>query len=601
MNFEEIDMEDGTTGTVAVPFINVRRPNPGQLRKDGAVVDQLPLGTVVSISRDFGDGWPFIQSGSGANQVSGYIDQTNVDWGSQTPLGLPAQMVTMRNITGIKWDEGSAPTSDIRNWLAQISAKFPETDEYCKEWEQGYFEWCGLTVAYCFAANGLRPVFGKDAYARFLWAPAWLQWGDEVDMSKPSPGDVVIFQFGSVNRSHVTLFEQDLGTGWWACRGGNQSDQVKVSHYLAKQAIGVRRAKATGAALPANDASLLTIRFDTAKAVEDFFVASTKKSFIDWFNSEMKDKGAWAVDRNGKAISIGIQPDNTADRLHAIVDMYCNRQPAGVMSLVRFLAYVSVFINETGGQFIPESEKINPLSIKVNDAPKRLEHPGVSYLFDAIPEIPKVSYNGHYNIVAAECFSDEQFIASHGQRVGKNLIDLHSQNWSGEKYPFIDDDALVGCSDEDRAAIDYILQADFYKFRGRGYIQTTWRPNYKAIVTAIRKKYLDQRNFGSASQIVQEFVNKWVSYSDDNVICTVSSTQDWDRLFQDPGAEVAMIAIDQHARDSNYLPSDSDANTLRNLKGPGSLFYMGEKVGGTGYGPTFAARVLQMIDALGTL
>jgi hypothetical protein len=78
-------MEDGTTGTVAESFINVRRPNPGQLPKDGAVVARLPLGAMVSVVRDFGDGWPFIQSGSGADQVSGYIDQTNIDWGKQTP------------------------------------------------------------------------------------------------------------------------------------------------------------------------------------------------------------------------------------------------------------------------------------------------------------------------------------------------------------------------------------------------------------------------------------------------------------------------------------------------------------------------------------
>jgi len=78
-------MDHGDTGTVKETSINVRRPAKGQAPADGAVIGFLPLGATVTVVNDFGDGWPFIQSGTGESQISGFINQSFVDWGSQGP------------------------------------------------------------------------------------------------------------------------------------------------------------------------------------------------------------------------------------------------------------------------------------------------------------------------------------------------------------------------------------------------------------------------------------------------------------------------------------------------------------------------------------
>jgi uncharacterized protein (TIGR02594 family) len=103
---------------------------------------------------------------------------------------------------------------------------------------EGYFPWCGATVAYCIASAGLEPVFGGTATKRFLWAESWLDEGDPVDT--PRPGDIVVFDFGAGDQ-HVTLFENDLGDGHWECLGGNQSHQVKLSTFSKKFVIAIRR------------------------------------------------------------------------------------------------------------------------------------------------------------------------------------------------------------------------------------------------------------------------------------------------------------------------------------------------------------------------
>jgi uncharacterized protein (TIGR02594 family) len=102
-----------------------------------------------------------------------------------------------------------------------------------------YFEWCGLTVAYCMAKAGIAPVFGTVDTSQFLWAAAWLNWGT-ARVGTPQPGDVIVFQWPHGGH-HVTLFEKDNGNGYWACHGGNQSHLVNIENFPRSAVIGVRR------------------------------------------------------------------------------------------------------------------------------------------------------------------------------------------------------------------------------------------------------------------------------------------------------------------------------------------------------------------------
>jgi hypothetical protein len=123
---------------------------------------------------------------------------------------IPPQLAAMRAITGTRWAPGDGANSQIAAWLNFIATNYPVTSSYCRSViHEDYFEWCGLAVGYCIAKSGIEPVFGTQETDRFLWALAWHEWGDMVQT--PSPGDVVVFDFGG-GHHHVTLFESDNGT-----------------------------------------------------------------------------------------------------------------------------------------------------------------------------------------------------------------------------------------------------------------------------------------------------------------------------------------------------------------------------------------------------
>jgi N-acetylmuramidase/Putative peptidoglycan binding domain len=159
---------------------------------------------------------------------------------------IPTQLNVMRDITGTHWGPGEGPSPTIGKWLTFISSKYSDMSRYCGSViHEDYFEWCGLTVGYCMAMAGVRPAFGAKETDDFLWALAWLEWGDTVQT--PQPGDVIVFEFAP-GQQHVTLFESDAGGGFWTCRGGNQSREVKTSNFPRSCLKGIRRVPAAVAA-----------------------------------------------------------------------------------------------------------------------------------------------------------------------------------------------------------------------------------------------------------------------------------------------------------------------------------------------------------------
>jgi len=158
---------------------------------------------------------------------------------------------TMRSIDGTKWAQGDGKNPTILSFLNFIGTTFPGMASYCASAAtEDYFEWCGLAVGFCMAKAGIPPVFGTVDTAQFLFAEAWLGWGTLVPVTEVQQGDVVIFDFGSGH--HVSLFEKDNGNGTWACHGGNQSHEVKISNFFKSNVMGVRRPIVTvpGAEVP---------------------------------------------------------------------------------------------------------------------------------------------------------------------------------------------------------------------------------------------------------------------------------------------------------------------------------------------------------------
>ena len=81
--------------------------------------------------------------------------------------GSPPWLATMREITGMQEYAGGSDNPVILKWARFIGEKYPEMRSYCAQYNHDAIAWCGLTVAYCMAKNGIRPVFGKSETERF--------------------------------------------------------------------------------------------------------------------------------------------------------------------------------------------------------------------------------------------------------------------------------------------------------------------------------------------------------------------------------------------------------------------------------------------------
>jgi uncharacterized protein (TIGR02594 family) len=164
------------------------------------------------------------------------VDEISRDVGASPPW-----LATMREISGTQEYSGGADNPVILEWARFIGEKYPEMRSYCAQYNHDAIAWCGLTVAYCMAKNGIRPVFGKSENKRFLWADAWRAFGVRLD--KPKLGCVMVFARNG--GGHVALYEGEEGNDY-LIRGGNQSDAVNL--------MRMQKSKFTAAIWPATPA-----------------------------------------------------------------------------------------------------------------------------------------------------------------------------------------------------------------------------------------------------------------------------------------------------------------------------------------------------------
>lgn len=343
---------------------------------------------------------------------------------------------------------------------------------------------------------------------------------------------------------------------------------------------------------------LAAIRFRNAAEIETFFRRGGQASFIDWYNAGLarsapfRERGATETSRIAR------------ERFTAFWNQIRTAFDRDEITALDFAAFTAISINETGGHLWAHPENSGRRGGGRTDASGR--HPGLAYFFDRIIGV-KSSYNMlRGGRTAGSLFNDADFIDAHGSLAGAAQLANHGSDfhgaWNGSYYPQGD-----FSTNEDPAANGFIMQADFYKFRGRGVIQTTSRGAYRSVVNWIK-------GYRGSNTVLADYARRWASYSND-VACTRSTTDDWDRIFGQSemlAKGVALHARGFDARKGDYremsrtaatllhVPPESDGNAIGTA---GSIYAMGRRISGKrAYGGgIYRQRVLALLHGFLTL
>ena len=315
-----------------------------------------------------------------------------------------------------------------------------------------------------------------------------------------------------------------------------------------------------------------SVNFTDADSINKYFNDNFKQDFISWFNANAGGQNFWNSIAIGKGnLNIAADFDNLWSAENINVFLGNNS-----ISLLQFLCLQSIINNETGGSLQPRTEMVG----------RPPDHPGIAYAYDAIPNL-KRSYNTlSGNKTCFDLFNNSDYNNAFGALpLGADLMNTTDQSWSGEAYP----DGIATSTDP--SVTGYILEADFYKFRGRGLIQTTGRTNYSPIVNFVL-------NYNGTNSMILSKKNSWIALSSDpDVISTISTNDDWNDLFMQTNLIIAAKAINVHNNASgNYLGNISTQNPATSAA---SIDKMGLRIsGGTTYATLFLNRVTQIIDSM---
>jgi hypothetical protein len=304
--------------------------------------------------------------------------------------------------------------------------------------------------------------------------------------------------------------------------------------------------------------ALNTATFTFADDVDNWCQTRLKSHYLTWFNANVAGKGPW------DKVAV-VDTDANKVGFHG----FWNNIPiltGSTLKPIQFLALMGIFANECRANFTPQAEKMG-----------RPGFPELTYLFDAIPGVKK-SYNTlPDNKTAQACFNNPAFNAAHAAKpLGAQLANTTDARWAGPAYPratvpFANNPAITG----------YVMEADFMKFRGRGFIQTTTRTNYVKIIQYIQA-------YDGDNNVIDFYQARWKGLTPDNA-AYASSNEDWDRLFQQTDLIIAAKAIERHnAGSGNYLALTGDPDTaIRN---------MGKRIsGGTDYAAKYRDRMELLI------
>ncbi|WP_156132318.1 S8 family serine peptidase [Paraburkholderia terrae] len=348
---------------------------------------------------------------------------------------------------------------------------------------------------------------------------------------------------------------------------------------------------------------LAAVTFANAADIETFFTRTGASTFAEWFNSNLGGHPPF-VRSSTTPLRMPVSPD-ALRRFREFWDSLSLAYDRPRISALEFASLMCITLNETDGDFTNRAETSGRNQQGFTDAHGR--HPGLAYFYDRIllhaPSQWKASYNRlSGNRTAGSLFNDEAFVRAHGQRGGAQAIahrgDEFGGAWNSEYYP---QDQFT--TDEKAPETEFVRQADFYKFRGRGVIQTTGRSQYLPIAKWI------QAYSGSDTTLIEK-KKLWAPISAVDA-ATGSSNDDWDQIFN--SRETLARAVGFHAGSgrTDYRIMSRDVSVLMDTPQAaadgkpvagrqGSIFYMGHRISGNRIyaAGAYRDRVLAMLQAM---
>jgi hypothetical protein len=339
---------------------------------------------------------------------------------------------------------------------------------------------------------------------------------------------------------------------------------------------------------------LAAIEFANAADIDTFFSRRGAAGFVDWFNTTWAGKSPFRR-ASGATIRMGSTPV-IKQRFTAFWNSIPVAYDRPRITALDFAGLMCIVLNETGGDFWAHPERCGN-----GRSDARGPHPGLAYAFDKIAGV-KASYNTlSSNRRAGDLFNDADYIRAHGSLgSGTRLANRGGEfggAWKSEFYPQADFSTA-----EDLTANGFIMQADFYKFRGRGVIQTTSRGAYLAAVGYVQ-------GYTGSNSVLSDYKGRWTSLTRD-IAATTSTNADWDLIFAQGEMLARAVRLHSGTGQSDYLTMSTQATTLLDVpakpaKGvprgtPGSIFFMGRRISGSySYGSgAYRDRVLGMLNGM---
>jgi hypothetical protein len=268
-------------------------------------------------------------------------------------------------------------------------------------------------------------------------------------------------------------------------------------------------------------------RFSNAaelNALFDHDSGGAQRTFAAWFQARLRGQPEWLRFNPrigccaGRPGTLGFPSDGPA-RFDIVWNHISDLFGTTSINLVQFACAAAMMIRETGGSFAPIRERGD-----------------LEYLF---------AYNDHasLNRNARSLFNDPLYLFAHGGLApGAALAHTPDTVWEGDSYP------AGYATDPDDTSVAFIAQADFNKFKGRGYIQTTGRTNFRKLAAHVLE-------YAGTNPVILGVRTRWegklasaqaagiaITNRADAAL-TISICDDWEQLFEDRTLEFACIAF----------------------------------------------------------